>query len=186
MPALDARAALPGLVADLWRDIGGDRIAPVIALRDFHAENLIWLPARQGVARVGLLDFQDAVAAHPAYDLVSLLQDARRDVPGATEADEIARYCRLTDQSASAFLPAYHLLGAQRALRILGVFARLCLAGGKDRYLPYLPRVWAALMRNLADPALAPLARAARAGLAEPTPAMIERMRAECGSRPPR
>lgn len=153
----------------------------VMILRDYHAENLLWLPERAGVARVGLLDFQLGQMGQPGYDLVSLLQDARRDVSAATEAALVARF--VTATGAKGFDAAYAVLGAQRALRILGVFARLCLKGGKAGYLALMPRVWGQLQRNLAHPALAGLARVC-AVLPEPTAENIERIRAKCGTMP--
>ncbi len=128
--------------------------APVCALRDFHAENIFWGDP------LGLIDFQDAVAAHPAYDLVSCLQDARRDVPPAIEEAAISRYIARTGVDAAGFRAAYALLGAQRNLRILGIFTRLAQRDGKPRYLEFMPRVWDALRRDLAHPALAELAEA--------------------------
>jgi N-acetylmuramate 1-kinase len=140
------------------------RTAPaptVLSLRDFHAENLLWLPDRAGPARVGLLDFQDAVIAHPAYDLVSLLHDARRDVHDATRAATIRRFLDLTGQDAAPFMAAAAALSAQRNLRILGVFARLAGRDGKTGYLRFLPRVWRNLHRDLEHPALSRLRAAA-------------------------
>jgi len=155
----------------------------VLALRDYHAENLLWLPEREGAARVGLLDFQDARRAHPAYDLVSLLEDARRDTTEALRQEMIARYVAETGAEDAAFRAAYATLGAQRNLRILGVFARLCLRDGKPRYLAFMPRVWDHLMRDLSHPALADLSRLVRESLPEPTPERLERIKARCGTR---
>lgn len=156
----------------------------VMILRDYHAENLLWLPDRKGVARVGLLDFQLAQMGQAGYDLVSLLQDARRDVSLGTEAAMIARFCAAKEIDPSDFTPIYAVLGAQRALRILGVFARLCLRGGKAGYVGLLPRVWGQLQRNLAHPALAPLEAICRALLVPPSPDVLERIRAQCGKYP--
>lgn len=152
---------------------------PVLMLRDYHAGNLIWLPRRRATARVGLLDFQDAMAAHPAYDLVSLLQDARLDLPQALQAAMIARYCRATGQNAG-FAAAYAMMGAQRALRIIGIFARLALVSAKPQYLQHMPRVWQQLQRNLAHPALAELARLCQKQLPEPTDAILNRIKSQC------
>ena len=160
-----------------------DALAPgaeALVLRDYHAENLLWLPERAGLARVGLLDFQDAMAGHRAYDLVSLLQDARRDVSQATEQAMRAHYVAVTRRNAARFSAAYAALGAQRALRILGVFARLCLRDGKPRYLDYLPRVWEHLQRNLAHPELAPLRRRVAAHLPAPDTDLREELRRRC------
>lgn len=158
----------------------------VMILRDYHAENLLWLPERAGVARVGLLDFQLAQMGQPGYDLVSLLQDARRDVGLETEATMIARFCATNGTNPAEFAPTYAVLGAQRALRIIGIFARLCLKGGKPGYLPLIPRVWEQLWRNLAHPALAPLAAICHDLLPEPTPDTLERIGAQCGLHPHR
>ncbi|WP_112873042.1 tRNA (adenosine(37)-N6)-threonylcarbamoyltransferase complex ATPase subunit type 1 TsaE [Paracoccus endophyticus] len=152
---------------------------PALSLRDFHAENVVW----RGDDPPGLLDFQDAVATHPAYDLASALQDARRDVDAGVEAAALARYLAATGHDPDRFAAAYALLGAQRGLRIMGIFTRLCLRDGKPRYLAFMPRVWAAIVRNAAHPALAPLALAL-AGVPAPTPALIERIAARCGTRP--
>ncbi|MCL6283517.1 phosphotransferase [Ruegeria sp. 2012CJ41-6] len=149
----------------------------VLALRDYHAENLIWLPDRSGPARVGLLDFQDAFLCHPAYDLVSLLQDARRDVSAETEADTIRYYIARTGVDASAFTTAYAVLGTQRNLRILGVFGRLCRDYGKPHYVDLIPRVWAHLMRDLEHPQLRPVAGLLQNTLPAPIPQNLSRLR---------
>lgn len=154
--------------------------ADVLIQRDYHAENLLWLPERCGVARVGLLDFQDAMTGHRAYDLVSVLQDARRDVPRAIERAMIARYIAATGVAAEAFETAYHVLGAQRNLRILGVFARLCLRDGKAHYVDLIPRVWAHLARDLAHPALTPVARILDAVLPAPDPGILQGLKNRC------
>jgi len=154
-----------------------DAVQKVLILRDYHAENLIYLPERTGPARAGLLDFQDALLGHPAYDLVSILQDARRDIAPATEAAMIAHYLRHTPQPEAEFKAAYAILGAQRNLRILGIFARLSAQDGKHHYLDYVPRVWGYLHRNLRHPALAEVASALRPILPEPTPAFIAHLR---------
>ena len=131
-------------------------------LRDFHSPNLLWLPDRQGVARVGLLDFQDAVIGPTAYDLASLLQDARVDVPDELEVTLLSRYVQKRreadpDFDPPAFIKSYATLAAQRASKILGIFARLNQRDGKPQYLRHIPRVWAYLQRSLAHPSLAPL-----------------------------
>jgi N-acetylmuramate 1-kinase len=156
--------------------IGGK---PVLMLRDYHAGNLIWLPRRRAAARVGLLDFQDAMEAHPAYDLVSLLQDARRDVAPDLEAAMIARYTRMTGQGPD-FAAAYAMMGAQRALRIIGIFARLTVVSAKPQYLQHMPRVWRQLQRNLAHPALAELSRLCEKLVPEPTDTILNRIRSQC------
>lgn len=126
---------------------------------DYHADNLFWLPERAGPARVGLLDFQDARAGPPAYDLVSLLEDARRDLgPGLAEA-MITRYLRLRpDLDPEALRASYAVLGAQRNTKILGLFSRLARRDGKTNYLQLQDRVINHLRRDLDHPALTPLA----------------------------
>ena len=128
----------------------------VTVLRDYHAENIMLIdgPASHGL---GLLDFQDALAGHPAYDLVSLLQDARRDVPVDVEAAMLAHYKTVANPPAD-FDAAYAVLGAQRNAKIIGIFTRLWKRDGKPRYLSYLPRMWSLLERDLQHPALAPVA----------------------------
>jgi tRNA threonylcarbamoyl adenosine modification protein YjeE len=149
-----------------WRDALGVVIAApqTWVLRDFHSPNLLWRPERAGVAALGLLDFQDAVMGPAAYDLASLLQDARVDVPDALELELLGRYVRWRRQAEPAFdVPGfarlYATLAAQRASKILGIFARLDRRDGKPQYLRHLPRVWAYLQRSLAHPALEGLAK---------------------------
>ncbi len=149
-----------------------------LCLRDFHAGNLMWLPARgegsegRALGRVGLLDFQDARAGPAAYDLVSLLQDARRDLGSGLEAAMIARYLQASPGVREAkFRAAYAILGAQRAVRIISVFHRLARRDGKPAYLAHLPRVWGHFARDLAHPALAPV----RAWIERRCPARMER-----------
>lgn len=127
----------------------------VTVLRDYHAENVMLLG---GLEKQGLLDFQDALAGHPAYDLVSLLQDARRDVSPQLEARMLEYYLQQTGEGED-FLADYARLGAQRNAKIVGIFVRLWKRDGKPRYLDYIPRVWALMERDLAHPALAPVAR---------------------------
>ena len=173
----DTAPFIDALAAVLARHADGPR---VLILRDFHAENLLWLPDRQGLARVGLLDFQLAQGGQPAYDLVSLLQDARRDVAPETEAAICIRFRTALGQSEADFGAAYAALGAQRALRILGIFARLCCVAGKPGYLTLIPRVWGQLQRNLAHPALAELAPICAALLPDPTPDRLQRIKDQC------
>jgi N-acetylmuramate 1-kinase len=131
-------------------------------LRDYHSPNLIFLPEREGLRRIGLIDFQDCVIGHPAYDVVSLLQDARVTVPEALELQLLARYARQRrlrdpDFDREAFVKAYAILGAQRATKVLGIFVRLDRRDGKPAYLRHIPRIEAYLARCLAHPALAKL-----------------------------
>ena len=151
--------AKAGYIA-LWRKIlpaaraGEDCVVYV----DYHADNLLWLPARAGLARIGLLDFQDARIGPPAYDLVSLLEDARRDVGHPLAEAMIERYLAARPElDASAFRAAYAVLGAQRNAKILGLFTRLARRDGKPRYLEPLSRVLSYLRGDLRHPVLAPL-----------------------------
>lgn len=175
MDTADFRAAMTGLIE---AHANGPR---VMILRDYHAENLLWLPGRAGLARVGLLDFQLAQMGQPGYDLVSLLQDARRDVAPETEAAMIRHFAAGIGVTEAGFAPGYAVLGAQRALRILGVFARLCLVAGKPGYIGLMPRVWRQLQQNLAHPALRPLGTLLATRLPPPSPANLERIGAQCG-----
>ena len=134
------------------------RVGPeVLVLRDYHADNLMWLPGRRALARVGLLDFQDAVRGPAAYDLVSLLEDARRDVPPDLTERMIGRYLDATGADPEPFRAAYAVLGAQRNAKIVGIFTRLWKRDRKPAYLDFIPRVWALLERDLEHPALAPV-----------------------------
>ena len=147
---------------DSWRSAWTQVLSPLVdrqrpgvtVLRDYHAENIM-LPADGGQ---GLIDFQDALVGHPAYDLVSLLQDARRDVPESLEAEMIARYVAKASPG-DDFHEDYARLGAQRNAKIVGIFTRLSVRDGKDRYLSLIPRVWRAMERDLRSPALAPVAQ---------------------------
>jgi len=125
--------------------------------RDYHADNLMWLPERAGLRRVGLLDFQDGVYGDAAYDLVSLLEDARRDVPPELAEKMLARYIAESGATPKDFMTAYAVLGAQRNCKIIGIFTRLAVRDGKAHYLKFLPRVWKHLERDLEHPALAAL-----------------------------
>lgn len=124
--------------------------APGLALRDFHAENIFWLPERQAVSRVGLIDFQDGLFAHPAYDLTSLLDDARRDVTEVLKWDMMARFCKKAGISADKkFTLAYYTMAAQRNTKILGIFVRLAKRDGKPQYRSLIPRVEENLLYSL-------------------------------------
>ena len=160
-PALGLEVDDPGFL-DAWRQTWGQvaRIAadnPVLVLRDYHADNLMVLEDER---RLGLLDFQDALAGHAAYDLVSLLQDARRDVAPELEEAMLERYVSKANVAdPELFRAHYEILGAQRNTKILGIFTRLWRRDGKPHYLPFQPRVWSYLERNLAHPALEPVRR---------------------------
>jgi aminoglycoside/choline kinase family phosphotransferase len=152
---VDERGYVPA-----WRQAWADILPlverfPVLVLRDYHADNLMVLPGRR---ELGLLDFQDALAGHPAYDLVSLLQDARRDVSPELEQAMLDRYMDSANvRDRARFRAHYEVLGAQRNTKILGIFTRLWKRDGKAHYLPLQPRVWGYLERNLAHPALEPV-----------------------------
>ena len=143
-----------------WRQVlepvANDGLGPVTVLRDYHAENVMLVEGRSGVAHFGLLDFQDALAGHPAYDLASVLEDARRDVSPEVERAMIDRYVAATG-SGNAFEQAYWALAAQRNTRILGVFTRLWKRDDKPGYRRFQPRMWGLLERDLARPGLEPV-----------------------------
>ncbi len=157
-PAVDLDVDVQGF-RDAWAEV----LTPingqgqnVTELRDFHAENIMLLPKRKGVAAFGLLDFQDALIGHPAYDLVSMLEDARRDVSPSVETAMLSHYMQATG-SGGDFEDAYWALGAQRNTRILGVFTRLWKRDNKPHYLDFQPRMWGLLERDLGHPGLAPV-----------------------------
>lgn len=158
MPEHD-RAEFTRLWGEVFAELG--KMPTAWVLRDYHSPNLLWLPEREGIARVGVIDFQDAMRGPAAYDLVSLLQDARVDVAPELEAELLDRYCDGAaargefDQAAFRF--AYAALGAQRNTKIVGIFARLCKRDGKPQYLQHVPRLWRYLDRDLAHPRLASL-----------------------------
>lgn len=160
-----ARVTLPEAARAAFAHAWAQALAEIVVgettwtLRDYHSPNLIWLADRRGVERVGLIDFQDCVLGHPAYDVVSLLQDARVDVPDALELKLLSAYSRLrrADGAAfdmAAFTRAYAILGAQRATKILGIFARLDARDRKPHYLAHAPRIARYLAKNLAHPVL--------------------------------
>ncbi|MGM0583680.1 MAG: aminoglycoside phosphotransferase family protein [Pseudomonadota bacterium] len=180
LPALGAGSET---LADDYAAEVARAVAPVaqargaLVLRDYHAENLLWLPERRGLARLGLLDYQDALRGHPAYDLISLTEDARRDTSPALREAVIRRYLEVTGAEPERFRAAAAILAAQRNLKILGIFARLCRRDGKPAYLDLMPRVWDHLMRDLAHPALSGLAALVRAHIPAPGPATLARLR---------
>ncbi len=182
-PSSDLAAEFDGLVAQATATV--EPVRDVLVLRDYHADNLIWLPQRAGIARTGLLDYQDALAGHAAYDLMSLLEDARRDTSPNLQEAMIARYLgHRPALDGEAFRAAYSALGAQRNLKIVGIFARLAIRDGKPRYLDLIPRVWGHLMRDLAHPALAPLAGWVARHLPPPEPATLARVAAAAKAAP--
>jgi aminoglycoside/choline kinase family phosphotransferase len=160
--------------AAAWREVlepvAADGLGPVTVLRDYHAENVMLVEGGTGVARFGLLDFQDARSGHPAYDLASVLEDARRDVPPAIERAMIDRYVAATGNAAS-FERAYWALAAQRNTRILGVFTRLWKRDNKPHYRQFQGRMWGLLERDLEQDHLAPV----RSWFDENVPAELRR-----------
>ena len=166
LPSLGAKIsdATRTVYVAMWREALQPAIETDLTwvLRDFHSPNLMWLPDRDGVAKVGLLDFQDAMLGPAAYDLASLLQDARVDVPDTMEVSMLGRYVQKRREShpdfdSPTFIKAYATLAAQRASKILGIFARLDRRDHKPQYLRHIPRVWAYLQRSLTHPSLATL-----------------------------
>ena len=138
--------------------VSKDGLGPVTVLRDYHAENVMLVRGREGVRHFGLLDFQDALCGHPAYDLASVLEDARRDVPPDIERSMIDRYIEATGHG-DVFERAYWVLAAQRNTRILGVFTRLWKRDNKPHYTTFQPRMWGLLERDLAQAGLEPVCR---------------------------
>ena len=147
--------------ADAWRGVFPlvHAQSATLVLRDYHVDNLVWLQGREGVAACGLLDFQDAVAGAAAYDLVSLLEDARRDIDGDLAGAMLGRYLTaFPGLDRDAFSTVYAILGAQRHAKVIGIFTRLCRRDGKADYLVHIPRLWGMLERALRHPALAAVA----------------------------
>ncbi len=154
-------AAAAGAFEAAWRSVLAlwRQTPSCLVLFDYHVDNLMLLAGRSGIASVGLLDFQDAVVGPRCFDLVSLIDDARRDVPAHLAAALMARYlAAFPDLDGAAFAAAYAASGAQRHTRILGTFTRLWRRDGKRGYLAFIPRVWRQLDERLNHPALAPLA----------------------------
>ncbi len=157
--ALDLRVDVDAYRAawtQVLEPVAHDGLGPVTVLRDYHAENVMLIDDRQGVAHFGLLDFQDALVGHPAYDLASVIEDARRDVPEALERAMMDRYIAGTGHG-DTFERAYWALAAQRNTRILGVFTRLWKRDNKPHYTAFQPRMWGLLERDLARPELGPV-----------------------------
>jgi len=164
LPAMRREPTAPALrqeYLDLWRPLFPvvRKIPDTLVLRDYHVDNLMWLPKRPGIQSVGLLDFQDAVKGSPAYDLVSLLEDARRDIASALVSEMKARYLSaFKNLDRDAFSAAYAVLGAQRNAKIIGIFTRLAVRDQKPIYLSHIPRVWRLLEGDLEHPVLRPVA----------------------------
>jgi aminoglycoside/choline kinase family phosphotransferase len=163
MPAAlgrDTQAATRAEYCRLWKDLRRETagVPDSLVLRDYHVDNLMWLPGRPGVEACGLLDFQDARWGPVTYDLVSLFEDARRDVPAALTRRLLDRYLdAFPSLDPEMFAASYALWGAQRSAKILGIFTRLDRRDGKPVYLRHIPRVWRWLEDDLDHPALAPL-----------------------------
>jgi N-acetylmuramate 1-kinase len=168
-------AEFDDLIGTVCGQIEGDQ--KICVLRDYHAENLLWLPVRKGTARVGLLDFQDALLGHPAYDLVSLLEDARRDTPEELQAAMITRYLTQSGADPDSFRRSYAIQGAQRNLKIIGIFTRLCLRDGKSNYIDLIPRVWDHLQRDLQHPVLADLKAFMDRHVPAPLPDILQQLK---------
>lgn len=147
----------------------------VMSLRDCHAENLIWAPHKVGICRVGIIDFQDAFLTHPAYDLVSLLYDVRRDIDDDLRHSMIQRFITATGHDRDHIMAAIHVINVQRNLRILGVFAKLAQSG-KPHYLAWAPRTWDFVQIGLRHPAFTTLAPILRDTVPAPTPEYIARI----------
>ena len=140
-----------------------------LVLRDYHAENLMWLPNRRNNRRVGLLDYQDALAGNPAYDIASLLKDARREVPKKLQEELIKYFLKKTNLDHAVFSRDYSILSAQRNLKIIGIFSRLSIRDNKSGYLDLIPRVWKNLQDDLKHPSLNELSEFIKSNSPQPT-----------------
>jgi len=164
-PAVTGQPADPKLRAEyleLWRGLfpAARRVPDTLVLRDYHVDNLMRVAGRQGLMACGLLDFQDAVVGPQSYDLVSLLEDARRDIAPALAGAMKRRYLdAFPGLDRAAFDASYAILGAQRHAKVIGIFTRLCVRDGKAQYLAHIPRVWRLLEQDLKHPVLAPMAQ---------------------------
>ena len=155
---------------------------PVLVLRDYHAQNLIYRPEETGLDQMGQLDFQDARLGHPLYDAASLIHDARRSLT-PTVAHQLKQELAANYQRTDTFEHAFSTLSAQRNLRVLALFARLCLRDGKPGYLDLMPHVWDNLWRDLSHPDLVALAKIC-ANLPPPSQGLRSKLRAKCATRP--
>ncbi len=155
----------------------------VLVHRDYHAENLLWLPGREGAARVGLLDFQDAMLGPAEYDLASLIHDPRRPVSDAARKAATETFLTQTGTDPDIAAARIAVCSVQRSLRIIGkVFTRLCLHSGRTTYLRFIPPTWVALQRELQHPALAPVRTVLNGALPEPTPDWLRDIEARAGT----
>ncbi len=155
----------------LGRSLAGER---TVSLRDFHADNLMWLPDREGVRKLGLLDYQDAFLVHPVYDLVSMLTDARTDIGPAFREDMLALYAARSGDDPDALRQVFAAWSAQRNLRILGIFARAARAQGRTFHIAKLPRVYGYLAESLQHDIFAQVVDRTLAAIPYPTPALME------------
>ncbi len=154
VPPEEVRRAYGDIWLNLFSHVQGE--PKTLVLRDYHVDNLLWLPERDGIKSCGLLDFQDAVAGHAAYDLMSLLEDARRDIDEGMKAKMMERYLSaFPDLDRNGFQAAFTILAAQRHAKVIGIFTRLCRRDAKPDYLVHIPRVWRMLEASLENPLLA-------------------------------
>lgn len=161
----------------------GDARQDTLVLRDYHAENLLWLPDREGTARVGLIDYQDALMGDAVYDLVSLTEDARRDVAKPLQEALKRHFLEVSGYYQGHFENVYHALGAHRNIKIVGIFARLCIRDGKASYPDMIPRVWGHLKRDLAHPKLTALKAWIDRHVPAPDAAAIQAIKDQCRAR---
>ena len=173
-PGLNTAGILPfrSVLETIFRDLAAT--APTVSLRDFHADNLMWLPEREGVARLGLLDYQDAFLTHPVYDLVSLLTDARTDIDPAFRTRMIGLYADRSGDDPHKLEAAFAAFSAQRNLRILGIFVRAAKEFGKTGHLAKLPRVYGYFTEALRHPIFEDVAKETLAAIAPPEVVLAE------------
>lgn len=176
---IDAQAECAAALSPLIDTLGAGRIT---ILRDFHAQNLLWLPNRPTPKNVGLLDFQDAVIGHPAYDIISLTTDARRDVSPDVQRMCINRFVAQLDLDPIQFSRDAAICSVQRNLRILAIFSRMSLHFKKPNYINLIPRVWAHIMKDLSHPDLSALAKVVTTSIPAPTPNILKRLKEQCGT----
>jgi aminoglycoside/choline kinase family phosphotransferase len=174
-PNLQAQNEVITALAPLLEHYGAPE--NIMILRDYHAENVLYLPDRSGAAQAGLLDFQDAMVGHRAYDLASLIHDARRTPFEGTGEACVRHYLAPSGLDDSSFRCSLAVLGAQRNLRILGIFARLARVRQKPHYIDFIPTTWAHLQRDLAHPVLAPVKALLDRHLPTPTPEILDRLK---------
>lgn len=175
----DAHAACREALSPLIASLGA---GSVTSLRDFHAQNLLWLPKRSAPKNVGLLDFQDAVLGHPAYDLISLTTDARRDVSQDVQKMCKDRFAKRMSLDPEQFARDAAICSVQRNLRILMIFARMSLYFKKPHYVDLIPRVWGHLVTDLAHPDLQNLRQVITSSIPAPTPDILRKLKAQCGT----